>query len=67
MYAEMTIAIIINILIVYIVLRYLYLIQNRISESTLMVMRKLFGVILLAISVGMITLNLGNMIVTNVK
>ena len=67
MYAEMTIAIIINILIVYIVLRYLYLIQNRISESALMVMRKLFGVILLAISVGMITLNLGNMIVTNVK
>jgi small neutral amino acid transporter SnatA (MarC family) len=33
----------------------------------LAVMRKLFGVILLAISVGMITKNLGNMIVWNVK
>lgn len=66
-YFEMAIAIIINILIVYLVLRYLYLLRDKISENTLLVMRKLFGVILLAISVGMISKNIGNMIVWNVK
>jgi multiple antibiotic resistance protein len=63
----MAIAVVLNILVVYIVLRYLYIIQDKISENSLAVMRKLFGVILLAISVGMITKNLGNMIVWNVK
>ena len=66
-YVEMAIAVVLNILVVYIVLRYLYIIQDKISENSLAVMRKLFGVILLAISVGMITKNLGNMIVWNVK
>lgn len=66
-YIEMAIAVVLNIIVVYVVLRYLYIIQNKISENSLAVMRKLFGVILLAISVGMITKNLGNMIVWNVK
>jgi multiple antibiotic resistance protein len=63
----MGVAIVFNIIVVYVVLRYLYIIQDKISENSLAVMRKLFGVILLAISVGMITKNLGNMIVWNVK
>lgn len=66
-YLEMAIAIVINIIIVYLVLRYLYLLRDKISENSLLVMRKLFGVILLAISVGMITKNIGNMIVWNIK
>lgn len=57
-YFEMSLGIIINVILVYLVLRYLYLIQDRISENSILVMRKMFGVILLAISVGMITKNL---------
>lgn len=57
-YFEMSLGIIINVVLVYLVLRFLYLIQDKISENTILVMRKMFGVILLAISVGMITKNL---------
>jgi multiple antibiotic resistance protein len=57
-YIEMSVAILINVVLVYLVLRYLYLIQDKISENTILVMRKMFGVILLAIAVGMITKNL---------
>lgn len=57
-FIEMSIAILINVILVYLVLRFLYLIQDKISENTILVMRKMFGVILLAISVGMITKNL---------
>jgi len=57
-YLEMGIGILVNVILVYLVLRYLYLIQDKISENTILVMRKMFGVILLAISVGMITKNL---------
>ncbi len=57
-YFEMSLGIIINVILVYLVLRYLYLIQDKISENSILVMRKMFGVILLAISVGMITKNL---------
>ncbi|MCU0328027.1 MAG: NAAT family transporter [Chitinophagales bacterium] len=55
---EILIAILINIIIVYIVLRYMHKIQEMISETTIQVMRKLFGVILLAIAVGIISKNL---------
>lgn len=55
---EIALGIFINVIIVYLVLRYLNVLQNKISESTIVVMRKMFGVILLAISVGMITKNL---------
>jgi multiple antibiotic resistance protein len=55
---EIAVGIIINVLIVYLVLRFLNIIQDRISENTILVMRKMFGVILLAIAVGMITKNL---------
>lgn len=57
-YLEMGIGILVNVIVVYLVLRYLYLIQDKISENTILVMRKMFGVILLAIAVGMITKNL---------
>lgn len=57
-YYEIAIGIIINVIVVYLVLRFLSAIQSRISENTILVMRKMFGVILLAISVGMITKNL---------
>jgi multiple antibiotic resistance protein len=55
---EISVGIIINVILVYLVLRYLNIIEGKISESTILVMRKMFGVILLAISVGMITKNL---------
>lgn len=55
---EIAVGIIVNVLIVYLVLRFLNVIQNRITENTILVMRKMFGVILLAIAVGMITKNL---------
>lgn len=55
---EIAVAIVVNVLVVYLVLRFLNVIQNRISENTILVMRKMFGVILLAIAVGMITKNL---------
>jgi multiple antibiotic resistance protein len=57
-YVEIAIAIIINVLVVFLVLRYLNFLKDKISESTILVMRKMFGVILLAIAVGMITKNL---------
>jgi multiple antibiotic resistance protein len=57
-YFEIAIAIVINVLVVFLVLRYLNFLKDKISESTILVMRKMFGVILLAISVGMITKNL---------
>lgn len=57
-YLEIAVAIIINVVIVFLVLRYLNFLKDKISESTILVMRKMFGVILLAIAVGMITKNL---------
>lgn len=57
-YLEIAIAIVINMIIVFFVLKYLKRFQDKISDSTILVMRKMFGVILLAISVGMITKNL---------
>ena len=57
-YVEIAIAIVINVLVVFLVLRYLNFLKDKISESTILVMRKMFGVILLAIAVGMITKNL---------
>lgn len=57
-YFEIAIAIVINVLLVFLVLRYLNVLKDKISESTILVMRKMFGVILLAIAVGMITKNL---------
>jgi multiple antibiotic resistance protein len=57
-YFEIAIAIVINVLVVFLVLRYLNFLKDKISESTILVMRKMFGVILLAIAVGMITKNL---------
>ncbi len=57
-YFEIAIAIVINVLVVFLVLRYLNFLKDKISESSILVMRKMFGVILLAIAVGMITKNL---------
>lgn len=57
-YVEIAVAIVINVIIVFLVLRYLNVLKDKISESTILVMRKMFGVILLAIAVGMITKNL---------
>jgi multiple antibiotic resistance protein len=66
-YLEMATAIFLNVIIVYVVLKYLHLIEKRISENTILVMRKMFGVILLAIAVGMISKNLGSMIIWQTK
>ncbi len=56
------IALFLNMIVVYLVLRYLYVVQRLIGEGGVYVMRKFFGIILMAIAVRLFTSNLGALI-----
>ncbi|MEA5129023.1 MAG: MarC family protein [Proteiniphilum sp.] len=58
------IAVILNLVIVYLVLRYLDLVKKILGESGAYILRKFFGVILMAISVKLLTSNLSTLIAT---
>ena len=57
-------AVLLNMLIVYLVLRYLDLVKKLLGESGAYILRKFFGVILMAISVKLLTSNLSVLITT---
>lgn len=56
------IAVLLNLVIVYFVLRYLDFVKRLLGASGVYIMRKFFGVILMAISVSLITTNLSKLI-----
>ncbi|MCE5205152.1 MAG: MarC family protein [Porphyromonadaceae bacterium] len=58
------IALILNLIIVYLVLRYLDIVKRILGESGAYILRKFFGVILMAISVKLLTSNLSALIAT---
>ncbi|MCE5179729.1 MAG: MarC family protein [Porphyromonadaceae bacterium] len=58
------IAVILNLIIVYLVLRYLDLVKRILGESGAYILRKFFGVILMAIAVKLLTSNLSTLIAT---
>ncbi len=58
------IAVLINMIFVYLVLRYLDLVKKLLGESGAYILRKFFGVILMAISVKLITSNMSALIET---
>lgn len=58
------IAVVLNILIVYLVLRYLGFVKKLLGESGAYILRKFFGVILMAISVKLITSNMSELIMS---
>lgn len=58
------IALMLNLIIVYLVLRYLDIVKRILGESGAYILRKFFGVILMAISVKLLTSNLSTLIAT---
>lgn len=56
------IAVALNMIVVYLVLRYVYYVERLFGKSGIYVMRKFFGVILLAIAVRLLTTNLNSLI-----
>ena len=58
------VAVVLNLLIVYLVLRYLDRVKCLLGESGAYILRKFFGVILMAISVKLLTSNLSTLIAT---
>ena len=56
------IAVALNMTVVYFVLRYVYYVEKLFGKSGVYVMRKLFGIILLAIAVRLFTANLTSLI-----
>lgn len=58
------VAVFLNLVIVYLVLRYLDLVKKMLGESGAYILRKFFGVILMAISVKLLTSNLRVLIAT---
>ena len=62
--ANIIIAVLINMAVVYLVLRYLDAVKKILGESGSYILRKFFGVILMAISVKLITSNLSELIAT---
>lgn len=58
------VAVFLNLVIVYLVLRYLDLVKKVLGESGAYILRKFFGVILMAISVKLLTSNLSVLIAT---
>ena len=58
------VAVFLNLVIVYLVLRYLDLVKKMLGESGAYILRKFFGVILMAISVQLLTSNLSVLIAT---
>jgi len=57
-------AVVLNLVIVYLVLRYLDLVKKLLGESGAYILRKFFGVILMAIAVKLLTSNLSVLIAT---
>lgn len=62
--ANILIALILNIAIVYVVLKYINCVQKILGETGSYILRKFFGVILMAISVKLITSNMSQLIAT---
>lgn len=60
------IAIIINILFVYIILKSSKLIERILGKSGIVIIQKVFGIILLAIAVKLFTSNIGQLLYTNI-
>ena len=58
------IAVVLNLIIVYLVLRYLGFVKKLLGESGAYILRKFFGVILMAISVKLLTSNMSALIET---
>ena len=58
------IAIILNMLVVYIVLRNVYLVERVLGKGGVYILRKFFGIILLAMSVKIFTSNLNTLLET---
>lgn len=58
------IALILNLIIVYLVLRYLDIVKQILGDSGAYILRKFFGIILMAISVKLLTSNLSTLIAT---
>ena len=56
------IAILMNVLIVYIVLKSANWIENKLGDDTLQVLKKVFGIILLAISIKLFTVNFAHLL-----
>jgi len=56
------IAVALNMIVVYVVLRYVYYVERMFGKSGIYVMRKFFGIILLAIAVRLMTTNLTSLI-----
>lgn len=61
---NLSIAVIINIIFIYFVLRFIRIIEKKLGDGGIYVLRKFFGVMLLAISVKFITTNLIDVIAT---
>ena len=59
---DIIIAVVLNLVIVYLVLRYLDLVKKLLGESGAYILRKFFGVILMAIAVKLLTSNLSVLI-----
>lgn len=59
---NIVIAVVLNLIIVYLVLRYLGLVKKILGESGAYILRKFFGVILMAISVKLLTSNMSELI-----
>jgi len=58
------VAVFLNLIIVYLVLRYLNVVKRMLGESGAYILRKFFGVILMAIAVKLLTSNLSTLIAT---
>ena len=61
-FATILTAVILNVLVVFLVLRYVHFVQKLLGKGGVFVMRKFFGIILMAVSVKMITTNLAHII-----
>ena len=61
---NLIVAVILNMLIVYLVLRYLSFVKKILGESGAYILRKFFGVILMAISVKLLTSNMSALILS---
>lgn len=61
---NLSVAIIINIIFIYFVLRFIRIIEQKLGDGGIYILRKFFGVMLLAISVKFITSNLIDVIAT---
>lgn len=59
---EILVGIVINMIIVYVVLKLIPFLEGKIGEASISVLRRLFGVLLLAIAVKIFSANIGQMI-----